>query len=188
MTQSEWLSIMHHDVRLWDMAEKEEVKGGMKLTMRDMPWGIGDAEVTLEGVSDANERRNAVGTYGAYIRGLIDNEIDDEAVEARATQAAAFASEDADKHALGLERNTGAGGVEGTQQAVQAVAGAEAVPTFMQSVSVSTDPAARLSELRAGVGDARDYITATSREIEALEAYVAVMDTQKAPQEEPSDE
>ncbi len=184
MNTSEWLSIMHHDVKMWELAEKEEVRGGLQLTMRDMPWGIGDAVVTLEGITNAIERQNAVGSYGAYIRGLIDEEINDEAVEARAKQASAFAREDADTAALGLGRDRDSAGVGGTPSPVQGVVGEDAVPTFMQAATVSADPTTRLAELRAAVGEAQAYITSTSREIKALEAYVAVMETQKAPEPE----
>lgn len=176
MDKSEWRAIMQSDSKVWELAEKRLTKEGMELTMRDMPWGIGDAVVIMEVKNDGRPTIGAFSGYGAYIRGLIDECINDEAIEARATQDAAFAREDSDQRAVddaGRDNNTG--GVGGVPQEVSEVANKETVPLFSVPSTHDTDPATRLSELRDAVDQCRAYISVTTREIEALEAYEAVM-------------
>jgi hypothetical protein len=175
MNKQEWLDMMQHDVKIWELAEKELKGNKITLTMRDIPWGIGDAEVTLEGIDDANSKRNAVGSYAEYIRGLIDDQINDETIELRAAQAAAFASEDAGKLPVDSGIYRGPSRVGGERAEVQEVANQEAVPSLSLPAAGNTDPAVRLSELRRFVGEAESLGATARREIKALEAYMAVL-------------
>lgn len=89
MDKNEALDIMNSDFKLWERAATEDHGGGKLTKTLTLPWGIGEVSVTLEGMTDAGKRRNAVSGYGEYIRGLIDEATNDEAVTARAKAAAA---------------------------------------------------------------------------------------------------
>lgn len=93
LTENETLNIMHSDFAVWSTAEKKDVgPGAVELTLV-LPWNIGRRSVTLEGLTNAEAKRNAIGTYGDLVRGWIDERISDEAVESRAVQAAAKAEQ-----------------------------------------------------------------------------------------------
>jgi hypothetical protein len=186
MNKQEWIDLMQSDGKLWDMAEKEMDGTNMKLTLRGLPWGIGDAEVTLEGMDNAIAKRNAVGSYAEYIRGLIDEQINDEAITIRAAQAAAFASEDASELPVDERIYTGPGRVEGERTEVQEVASQEAVQAPRLPASGAAGPADRISQLRGFitqaegvVTDARASIAKAHKEIEALNAYMEVINAQE---------
>jgi hypothetical protein len=91
MTKTDTFDIMQSDMKLWEKAEKFPAKGGGVSVTLNLPFGIGEHTVTMEGMNDAQGKRNAVGAYGEYIRGLIKERIDDEAVTSRAKAAAAKA-------------------------------------------------------------------------------------------------
>jgi hypothetical protein len=185
MNKNDWLDIMQSDNKLWELAEKQDnSEGGITLTLRGIPWGIGDVEVNMEGLEDAGKRRQAVGAFAGYIREVIDEKIDDEAVEARAAQAAALASPDPSELLVDVGEHQGARGVGGKGEPVQTMAREETVPSFEQPTTGQTDPAVRLSVLRDGVQRAQSYIASASTEIKALEAYEAIM--QNASEEEAS--
>lgn len=89
MDIKEALDCMNSDYKLWEKAESKDLGGGRVEKTLHLPWGIGEVSVTLEGMSDAGKRRAAVSGYGEYIRGVVNEAISDEAVSARAKQAAA---------------------------------------------------------------------------------------------------
>lgn len=123
------LDLMQSDMKLWDHAEKEIVgEGRMALTL-NLPWGIGQHTVTLEGLSNAQGKRNAVGAYGEHIRAVIKERIDDEAVTARARQAAAR------REPVDSTDSTSSSGAEPVQdqQAVQAETVQEAGQAYSQT-------------------------------------------------------
>lgn len=189
MNKTDWTDVMQHDVRLWDMAEhKDNPDGTITKTLRNMPWGIGDLEVTLEGLDNAIKRREAVGSFANYVRDVIDERINDEAVEARATQAAALASPDPSELSVDVGPNRGAAGVGREREEVSPVANQEAVPAFEQPTNRTADPAHRLSELRTGVEGARAYIATASTEIKALEAYMEIINESTTGNEGPSED
>lgn len=94
MDKQEALNSMNSDHRLWEKAETKDLGGGRIEKVLTLPWGIGETRVTLEGMTDAGKRRAAVSGYGEYIRGVIEEAISDDAVTARAEQAAARAKQD----------------------------------------------------------------------------------------------
>jgi hypothetical protein len=97
LTEENIGAILHSDMKLWDSAESESVGEGKVKKTLVLPYGIGKTEVTLEGLTDGNKRRQALGQYGDYIRGVIKDRTSDDAVESRAKQAAARARpEDSD--------------------------------------------------------------------------------------------
>lgn len=91
MDKFEALNIMQSDFKLWEAATETAISPGVVEKTINLPWGIGDVTVRLEGMNDAGKRRQAVGAYGEHIRSLIDDRINDEAVTARAKAAAAKA-------------------------------------------------------------------------------------------------
>ena len=105
------LDIMQSDMKLWDTAETEDLGEGRVTKTLDLPWGIGKLSVTLEGMTDATKRRDAVAQYGAFVRAEIEERIDDEAITSRAKAAAARAeldnSADGDSLATGGTIETG---------------------------------------------------------------------------------
>lgn len=107
MNVNDALDIMQSDMKLWDTAEKKPIAGGKVEVTLDLPWGIGSHSVTLEGMKDAQGKRNAVGAYGEYIRGLIDEQINDEAITSRAQVAAARAEQDGSADSDSLSADAG---------------------------------------------------------------------------------
>jgi len=91
MDIQETLDIMNSDFKLWERATGEDLGGGKVTKTINLPWGIGEVTVTLEGMTDATKRRGAVSSYGEYIRGLIDEQTNDEAITSRAQVHAANA-------------------------------------------------------------------------------------------------
>jgi hypothetical protein len=89
MNVQETLNIMNSDFKLWERAKGTPGKDGAIIKQLDLPWGIGLTTVTMEGMNDAGKKREAVAQYGDYIRSLIRDRTDDEAVTSRAKQAAA---------------------------------------------------------------------------------------------------
>lgn len=89
MTKKEVFDIMASDMKLWDAAKTDKHADGSISKTLDLPFGIGPHTVTLEGLTDAQKKRDAVTTFASYIRGLIKERIDDEAVTARAKASAA---------------------------------------------------------------------------------------------------
>lgn len=182
----EFLNLMNHDTKLWNMAEKVMDGSNMILTLRNVPWGIGDLEVTLEGMDNAIAKRNAVGAFAQYIRSEVDERINDEAVTARAAQDAAFARANASELSMDRGNDRGSAGVAGAGAQVQEVANQKAVSPFGQIEALGSHPATRLSDLRrfveqaeAVIAEARDYIAKYNKEIKALEAYMRVLNEQE---------
>lgn len=85
------LDIMNSDFKLWEKSKSKDLGNGKVEKTIDLPWGIGEYSVTLEGMNDGSKRRAAVGAYGQHIRDLIKERIDDEAITSRAKAAAARA-------------------------------------------------------------------------------------------------
>lgn len=93
LTIEETLDMMHSDFRLWERAQKEQVGSTLSLTLV-LPWGIGRRQMNLEGITNAESQRKAVSTFGEWIRSLIDEATNDEAVTSRAAAKAARAEQD----------------------------------------------------------------------------------------------
>lgn len=120
MNINDALDVMQSDMKLWDTAKKKGLKGGKVEVTLDLPWGIGVHTVTLEGMDNAEGKRKAVGVYGNYIRDLIKEQTDDEAVTARAKAAAARSEPDDSPDGFGFDPNAGVQHAAGKAETVQA--------------------------------------------------------------------
>lgn len=94
MNEVEALNLVNSDIALWEKAETTDLGGGSIEKKIHLPWGIGEVAVTLEGLTDGAKRRQALEQYGAYIRELVRDATDDDAITARAQIAAAKREQD----------------------------------------------------------------------------------------------
>lgn len=180
MDKVEALSKMNSDMQLWDAAESKDLGGGQVEKTITLPWGIGATSVVLEGMTDAGKRRAAVGAYGEYIRGVIDDKIGEQNVTARAKQKAASASDDSSR-----EDDLGdAVHDDAYQEEAEAESDQGAVQASEDATGGELDPNARLSDLRRRVGEANNFIRRATKEIEALEAYVSIMGAAEGEEED----
>lgn len=91
MNESELNEILQSDMRLWESAaHMKETKDSVTMVM-DLPHGIGVTEVTLEGLTDATKRRDAVSAFGNHIRNIVENKIGDDAITSQAEYKRALA-------------------------------------------------------------------------------------------------
>jgi len=86
MNEQEFLGLMQSDNKLWALSVPTVGLEGSETRCINVPWGIGVVEVTFEGTDDAAGRRAAFSAFGDYIRGLVKDRIDDDAITARAEQ------------------------------------------------------------------------------------------------------
>ena len=180
MEIKEALDIMNSDFKLWEAATDEDVGPGVVNKTINLPWGIGDVTVTMEGMNDAGKRRAAVGSYGEYIRGLIRERTADESVEARAKQAAAKAelanSEDSD----GFDRlqpvHAGPEGEEEVQEAPAETAERVHGRPVEEPVGLGETLAARRAEVDERIGRLTAELDTACRELRGIDAALAAMD------------
>jgi len=88
MKETEALDMMNSDFKLWEQASDEDLGNGVVAKTITLPWGIGEYTINMEGMNNALKRRAAVEAYGAHIRGVIKERIDDTAIVGRAQAAA----------------------------------------------------------------------------------------------------
>lgn len=94
MTEQELQDILQSDMRLWETAGTKDNTGESVTKVMDLPYDIGLTEVTLQGLTDAGKRRDAVSSFGNYVRSLVDEKVGEAAElerEAKALQKAAMA-------------------------------------------------------------------------------------------------
>ena len=173
MNKEDALDLMQSDMKLWDTAKKQ-VKGNKVEVTLDLPLGIGEHTVTLEGMDNAQGKRNAVGAYGEYIRGLIDEQINDEAVTARAKAAAARSEPDDSPDGFGVDPNAGVQHAAGEAEAVQAT-GETHQGSDEGHADFGTTLIARESALRARVERAEANITSWNKELVGVVAALEAM-------------
>ena len=174
MNVREALDIIQSDMKLWDAAESKDLGNGRVEKTLHLPWGLGEVVVILEGMTDAGKRRQAVEGYGKYIRGLVDEQTDDEAITARA-QAAAARSEPKDSG--DSDRKHPDNGLCNTTSEAETVQGtskthpvdAEDTPDF------GTTLVARESALLARLGAAKATIAKWEQELTGIEAALKAM-------------
>ncbi len=165
MNKQEFLGMMESDSKLWETAETS-AEGDKVVKTIDIPWGIGKTTVTLEGIGNVNGRRAAFSSFGEYIRGLVNDRISDDAITARAEQAAEKVSETSDRFIA----------IAGTSPVTTEEAfNKNPIPSFDEVGLQDQDPATRLTKLRRGCDLARAYIDDTTTEIKALEAYMEII-------------
>lgn len=177
LTEIEALSIMSSDMKLWEIAETKEPEPGVLVKRLALPWGIGETEIRLEGITDAIKRRGAVQQYADYIRNLIKDKTDDEAVEARAKQAAARL-EPLDSGGSIL---TSSGRVpsEGVEEAFVPGTGDIYQDNVEGDGGFGANLIAQRSALQARVGRAEADITAWRRTLRALDAACLALEEEE---------
>jgi hypothetical protein len=126
----ETLDCMNSDFKLWEKAESKDLGGGVVEKTITLPWGIGEVVVNLEGMNDAGKRRAAVGSYGEYIRGVIDEQTNDEAVTSRAKAALARSELANSEDSTGVNRELGV-----RDEEVQEASDEEASEAYEEDVS-----------------------------------------------------
>lgn len=166
MNENEFLALMQSDSKLWDYATTTHNKDGSIDKTLQIPWGIGEITVTLEGMDNVQGRRAAFNSFGDYIRGLINDKTSDDAITARAKQAAARVGEKSDS----LIDSTGT-----RPEEPETIFDSETVETYDDPTLQIADPAARLTNLRRAIDRARKFIDSTETEMKALEAYMEII-------------
>ena len=169
------LDIMSSDFKLWERASSEELGNGNVAKTINLPWGIGDYTVTMEGMTDATKRRDAVGAFGAHIRGVIKDRINDEAIVGRAQVAAAR-----------LERDDSAGsdGVRGLvgilDEKLQEKPDEEAEEAYQGTTKEPTDfgddLAARRVEINGRIERLTDELAKRCKQLRGIDAAIKAME------------
>lgn len=168
----EALDIVNSDFKLWERATDTPTKTGVSKTLV-LPWGIGEVTVNVEGVHDAKTRRNAVGMYGEYIRGLVKEATDDEAVTSRAAAKAARA-EQADS---GDSDGVNAVGVSGRPPEEEATtdAGEAHEEAFETAPDLGADLLARRAALVTRLDRLRAEVERCEREGRGIDSALTAM-------------
>jgi hypothetical protein len=167
MTKSEIMSILQSDMKLWDSAATTDMGDGTLIKTLDLPFGLGETTITLEGLTNGLKRRSAVEQYGGYIRGLIEECINDEAITARAQQAAAKTSEDTSPIYVGHEAD---------RPERAEVPREEAVSSYGQALIPSRENTdSRIDEIERFIRSSEAEISLCRRELLALQAYREAM-------------
>ena len=156
-----------------DAATTEDNGKGTLIKSLDLPFGIGETNVTIEGLTDAGKKRNAVSQFGEYIRGLIKERIDDEAVTARAKAAAER-----------VEQDDSADSVRDSAERVQEpVCEASPIQTTsgsyeedaIEDVDFGTGLAARRTSLINRIGRVESDLARWRKELKGIEAALEAM-------------
>jgi len=173
LTEAAIQAIMQSDMKLWELAQTEEPTPGVIIKSLDLPFGIGPVEIRMEGITDAGSRRNAVSQFAEYVRSVIADKTDDEAVEARAIQAAARVEQRDSESSL----RSSPGGVPNTRPVKETIQGAaEAQQELAEaSAGLGATLATRRTTLDGLIGRAEDNLTRWRAEARALDAALAVL-------------
>jgi len=185
MNETELRAILHSDMKLWDAAVTTTDGPTTVTKVLELPYGIGRTEVTLEGLDDAGKRREAVTGFGAYIRRLIIDRVDDDSISARAKQKAAFASEDANKLS-GDGRDDNAGPDREVGGVSAKVSDTETVATPNVTVLSPEDMAGRRRQIENSIQRLEENLAALRGELVGITAYLEAMNygpqNEKTPQ------
>ena len=179
LTEADVQAIMQSDMKLWETADTTEPSPGTIVKSMHLPFGIGECNTTLEGLTDAIKKRAAVAQYGEYIRSLIKDRTDDEAIEARAKQAAARTEERDSRDSILVD--SGGVPVSSGQEAVESgsedayVEDAEDDATFGEALAV------KRATLRERIGRTEANLARWRRECKALDAALAALEEDDAP-------
>lgn len=173
---------MQSDMKLWEKASKEQAGGNnLKLTL-DLPWGIGPYTVTMEGLKDAQAKRNAVGAYGAHIRGLIKERIDDEAITSRAKAAAARSEQASGPDRDSVSPNQGLRDSSVPEKAVQG-AGQAYSQTSSPLVGSRESLVAERAIVENGIKILESRLAQSRKELRVIDMAIAIMEEDDAPQD-----
>lgn len=175
MEIKEALNLMNSDFKLWEKADTKDLGGGKIAKTLDLPWGIGEYTVELEGMNDSNKRRAAVGAYGEHIRGIIKERTDDEIVTSRAKAAAARAefADSTDSDSLGTDEGLRDESVP--TEAVQA-AGEAYQEDVTKPVILGADFPAERAAIESRIERLEAELTSARRDLRVINAVIAAMD------------
>ena len=71
MNEQQLHAILQSDMKLWETAETTMDNEGTITKVIDLPYGIGEYSVTIEGVTNAEKRRAAVTGFGGSVRDVV---------------------------------------------------------------------------------------------------------------------
>ncbi len=171
LNEVELREIVQSDMKLWEKSDTQ-VDGTSVTKTLTLPYGIGDFSITFEGVHDAKTKRGAVEYWGEAVREAVNDVISDEAVEARAAQAAARNSErDGASDAESVPATDSPGVVRKEKQVDQAPdKGAEEAFTLLGASPA--DVASQLDSIRREQQRLRDRLLELEQQGRGLVAYL----------------
>ena len=178
MNEQELNQILQSDIKLWELAEETSTVPGVYEKTLDLPYGIGPTMVRLENIDDAIKKRGAVAAFGEHIRSLIKDRTDDEAVTARAQQAAAKAEQRDIENGIYV----GAQGVSDTPTPSASLPGTGSPHQGNAEgyAGIGDALTAQRAELRERVNRARSDLAVWTRELKALDAACAALEEDDA--------
>lgn len=179
MNEQELNEVLQSDIRLWEVADTVQHPDGAVTKTLDLPYGIGVTEVRLEGMTDGIKRKAAFESYGNYIRGLVHEQTDDGAIQARAEAAAARSKQDNRTDSLLVDR----GGAPLTADTPSDVPGAEEPYGGHAdgNAGLGATLIAQRTALAAKVGRAEANLATWRRELKALDAACKALEEDDAP-------
>ena len=166
MTEEEIMSILGADMKLWERAETKQTANGLVKSLF-LPFGIGQVDVTLEGVNDAVGRRSAVQAFGEYIRSRVKEATDDDIITAKAQEHAARVREERSRE-LVLPRND--------KQREAAVASSETVPAFDGLIDLGEGLSDRIAAIEFRIVACERQLAKDRRELKAYKAMQKVLE------------
>ena len=184
LNEEEVYAIMQSDMKLWESATT--LAEGNNITKRlILPFGVGEVAIKFEGVDNGLKRRAAAEQWGATIRDIIKDRIDDESITQRARLAAASRASEGESEAVG-DTDSGHGAEDeatqrgGGESAVLSEAGADAVQAHAKDAQgdngpSGTDFVARAEWLRERIEEDEARLSERRRELKALDAAIAVL-------------
>lgn len=174
MDIKEVLDLMHSDFKLWERATSEDLGEGVVAKTITLPWGIGEYTVNMEGMNDANKRREAVAAFGNHIRDVIEERIDDEAITSRAQAAAARAKQDDSGH-----RNADSQLVGIYDEAIQETDAEDSTEAHQGTVegtsSFGDDFAADRAAINGRINELTRDLARLCRQLRGIDAAIAAM-------------
>lgn len=187
LTQEEVYAIMQSDISLWEQATTSNNNGNITKRLI-LPFGIGEVAVEFQGVDSGNKRRAAAEQWGSIVRDRIKERIDDESITQRARVASANRNDEEQPESVGQAdsghsdsdtsserlRDKSAVPEESTEGSVQAYAG----HVEEDQGPSGTDFAARAEWLRTRIGNYEARIREWRRELKALDAALAVLNSE----------
>ena len=167
MTPAKLNEILQSDFKLWEASSTTE-DGDTLVKSVLLPHGIGQFELSFTGVTNGASRKAAMEVWGATIRDAVDNAVGDEAVTARAAQAAALAGAPTDTIYAGRGAST---------RGPEKVSDKETVPAHESLVIPSGDTISDLIDgVRTRIADNKKALDRDSRELRALLAFKEALD------------
>lgn len=178
MNMQEMLNICQSDFGLWNKSNPQELAPGEITLTIEAPWGT--ETQTIGGIIDAKTRQAGVQWWGNHIRGIVEEHTDDALIQSRATQAAA------EKESRDSESGIYAGPGEVRNPRREEGAKEEDSRPPVQHAEEPTDfrasLIARRTEIAGRANEAQSNLTRWRRELKAMDAALAAMEVDDAPE------